>query len=51
MSAPAGARLITIFTPGGFDGYLAELASMTAAQNEDAEFLIELGRRYDIWVD
>lgn len=51
VSAPAGARLITIFTPGGFDGYLAASASLTPAQTEDADFVAELGRRHDIWVD
>lgn len=51
VSAPAGARLITIFTPGGFDGYLAELAALAPAQSGDADLLAELGRRYDIWVD
>ena len=43
--------MITIFTPGGFDHYLAELASMTPAQLEDADLVAELGRRYDIWVE
>ena len=35
--------------PGGFDRYLAELATLTPVQLDDAEFIRELGERYDIW--
>ncbi len=31
VSCPNGGHLLTVFTPGGFDHYLAELAAMTAA--------------------
>jgi len=51
VSSPTGARLITVFTPGGFDRYLAELATLAPAQFADAAFMDELGHRYDIWVD
>ena len=51
VSARNGARLITVFAPGGFDRYLAELASLAPANMADPEFVAELGRRYDIWVD
>ena len=44
-----GARMITIFTPGGFDRYLAELAVMSPEQYADAELMETLGERYDIW--
>ena len=43
------ARLITIFTPGGFDHYLAELATMTDAQFGDEALITTLGEKYDIW--
>ena len=51
VSASGGARLITVFTPGGFDHYLAELAPLTSAQMDDRELMAALGQRYDIWVD
>ena len=51
VSSPGGARLITVFTPGGFDRYLAELASLPPDQLADAAYVTLLGHRYDIWVD
>ena len=44
-----GARLLTIFSPGGFDEYLAELAALTPAQNADAAFQTALAEKYDTW--
>jgi quercetin dioxygenase-like cupin family protein len=44
-----GARMLTVFTPGGFDHYLAELASMDEAALADAERMTRLAERYDIW--
>jgi quercetin dioxygenase-like cupin family protein len=44
-----GGRMITIFTPGGFDHYLAELAGMSPEQFADAALMETLGERYDIW--
>ena len=49
VSCPEGGRLVTIFTPGGFERYLAELAALTPAQLNDAVLVRELGQRYDIW--
>jgi len=46
----AGARMITVFTPGGFDHYLAELAGMDEAQLADPGVMTSLGEKYDIWV-
>ncbi len=51
VSAPNGARFLTVFTPGGFDRYLAELASLAPAQLDDPDLITTLGQRYDIWVD
>ena len=49
VTCARGGRLVTIFTPGGFERYLAELATLTPVQLDDAEFIRELGERYDIW--
>ncbi len=49
VRCPDGGRLVTIFTPGGFERYLAELADLNREQLDDAEFVRELGERYDIW--
>jgi len=49
VASPAGCRMITVFTPGGFDQYLAELAGLTPAQLADDEALNRLAERYDIW--
>ena len=46
-----GGRLLTIFTPGGFDEYLASCASLTAEQAADAALQADLAQRYDIWPD
>lgn len=46
--APTGARIITVFTPGGFDHYLADLSAM-GEKLEDEDAVKELGHRYDIW--
>lgn len=51
VTCPGGARLVTIFTPGGFDRYLAELAALSTAELDDADRVRELGERYDIWPD
>ncbi len=44
-----GARLLTIFSPGGFDRYLEELVSLTEGQYGDAAFMRGLSERYDIF--
>ena len=49
VTCAAGGRLITIFTPGGFERYLAELAELTPADLADADLVRDLGERYDIW--
>ena len=51
VACEAGGRLLTVFTPGGFDRYLADLAGLSEAQLADADFLAALGNRYDIWPD
>lgn len=49
VASPAGARLLTLFTPGGFDHYLAELAAMTPDQLADPATVGLLGEKHDIW--
>ena len=49
VTCPGGARLLTVFTPGGFDRYLAELGALSAVQLADPDGIRELGERYDIW--
>jgi len=49
VTCPGGGRLLTVFTPGGFDHYLAELAAMAADQLADATTVDLLGEKYDIW--
>lgn len=45
-SAPA--RMIMIFQPSGFDGFLAEMAGMTPADFEDETKMAGLNEKYDI---
>ena len=51
VTCEAGGRLLTVFTPGGFDRYLAELGGLSEAQLADADLVVALGNRYDIWPD
>ena len=44
-----GARLLTIFSPGGFDRYLEDLVALTEGQYADAGFMRSLSERYDIF--
>ena len=50
VTCAAGGRLITVFTPGGFDRYLAELAAMDADQLADADLMTQLSETYDTWM-
>jgi len=45
-----GAKLITIFSPGGFDSYLSEMAPLTAEQFADQAFMTALAEKYDSWL-
>lgn len=49
VSSPEGAKLLTIFSPGGFDKYLEELVALTEGQYADAAFMNSLSERYDIF--
>lgn len=50
VTCPEGGKMLTIFSPGGFDQYLAELATMTAEQFADAALMQSLAERYDTWM-
>lgn len=49
VKSTEGARLLTIFSPGGFDRYLEELVVLTEGQYADAAFMRDLSERYDIF--
>ena len=44
-----GAKLLTIFSPGGFDAYMEDLVSLTESQYADPDFMRSLTERYDIF--
>lgn len=50
VKCEAGGKLLTIFSPGGFDKYLAELASLTDEQFSDEKFMTSLAEKYDTWM-
>ncbi|MGH8551941.1 MAG: cupin domain-containing protein [Methylococcales bacterium] len=50
VSCEKGARTITVFSPGGFDKYLQELASLSEAQLADEALMRNLSEQYDIWM-
>jgi quercetin dioxygenase-like cupin family protein len=45
-----GGRLITVFSPGEFDKYLAEMAAMTETQFADGVLMRTLAEQYDTWM-
>jgi mannose-6-phosphate isomerase-like protein (cupin superfamily) len=51
VRSPRGATLLTVFVPGGFDLYLAEVAEHVTRGQADEATLLEIGHRYDLWPD
>ena len=49
VSSEKGGKLITMFSPGGFDRYLEKLSSLSEAQSQDAAFMRSLAEEYDTW--
>ncbi len=45
-----GGKLLTIFSPGGFEKYLAELAALTAEQLANEELMTSFAEKYDTWM-
>jgi hypothetical protein len=50
VTSKKGAKLITIFTPGGFDQYLSEMGSLGAEQFADQALMTALSEKYDSWM-
>lgn len=44
-----GAKMLSLFSPAGFEDYLAELKTLTDEQFADEEFLQAFNAKYDIW--
>lgn len=44
-----GAKMLTVFSPAGFEDYLAEMKTLTDAQFADEAFMQSLNEKYDIW--
>ena len=49
VASERGGRLITVFAPGGFEGYLADLAALSPEELAEEALVTALGERYDIW--
>jgi quercetin dioxygenase-like cupin family protein len=48
LTCDEGGKMLTIFIPGGFDRYLAEMAFLTDKQLADNELMKALAEKYDI---
>lgn len=44
-----GAKMLSIFSPAGFEDYLAEMKTLTDEQFADETFMQALNEKYDIW--
>lgn len=44
-----GAKMLSLFSPAGFEDYLAVLKTLTDAQFADHAFMQVLNEKYDIW--
>lgn len=44
-----GAKMLSIFSPAGFEDYLAEMKALTDEQFADETFMTALSEKYDIW--
>lgn len=44
-----GAKMLSIFSPAGFEDYLAKMKTLTDEQFADAVFMQALNEKYDIW--
>jgi quercetin dioxygenase-like cupin family protein len=49
VQSPDGAKLLTIFSPGGFDAYLEDLVALPEGKYADAAFMRDLAEKYDIF--
>ena len=44
-----GAKMLSIFSPAGFEDYLAEMKTLSDEQFADEAFMQALNEKYDIW--
>lgn len=44
-----GAKMLSIFSPAGFEDYLAKMKTLSDDQFADAAFMQALNEQYDIW--
>ena len=44
-----GAKMLSVFSPAGFEDYLAQLKTLTDEQFADEAFMQTLNEKYDIW--
>jgi quercetin dioxygenase-like cupin family protein len=44
-----GAKMLSVFSPAGFEDYLAQLKTLTDKQFMDKAFMQTLNEKYDIW--
>jgi len=44
-----GAKMLSLFSPAGFEDYLAEMKTLTDEQFADKAFMTTLAEKYDIW--
>ena len=44
-----GAKMLSLFSPAGFEDYLAEMKTLTDEQFADGAFMQTLNEKYDIW--
>ena len=44
-----GAKMLSVFSPAGFEDYLAQLKTLTDEQFTDEAFMKALNEKYDIW--
>lgn len=49
VASEKGSKLITVFSPGGFERYLEEMAALTQDQFSNQAFMAALSEKYDIW--
>ena len=41
--------MLSLFSPAGFEDYLAEMAKLSDEQFADGAFMQSLAEKYDIW--
>ena len=49
VSCVQGGKLLTLFSPGGFEQYMEALAALSPAQLDDPARLQALAEQYDTW--